>query len=159
MTTNTFLFYNFFFRFMISLILPPQSGSSSVTLVRMKGATDTIPRKTMTHRIKSNRNGTTKTHTTTTTTATTNTISSSSSGSGANTKLERLQSYQRAIFAALFLGYACYTYNRKSVSYATPTLLAAGLLTTNTVGKEKILWLPFKIFSFSSYKALENENL
>lgn len=46
----------------------------------------------------------------------------------------RLRSYQRAVFLALFLGYACYTYNRKSVSYATPTLLAAGLITTNTVG-------------------------
>lgn len=48
----------------------------------------------------------------------------------------RLRSYQRAVFLALFLGYACYTYNRKSVSYATPTLLAAGLITTNTVGKK-----------------------
>ena len=50
-------------------------------------------------------------------------------------KAHLLRSYQRAVFAALFLGYACYTYNRKSVSYATPTLLAAGLVTTNTVGE------------------------
>ncbi|KAK7068884.1 hypothetical protein SK128_026547 [Halocaridina rubra] len=49
-------------------------------------------------------------------------------------KHEQLQSYQRAIFIALFLGYASYSYNRKSVSYALPTLLASGLLTTSSVG-------------------------
>ncbi|XP_045613953.1 glucose-6-phosphate exchanger SLC37A4-like isoform X1 [Procambarus clarkii] len=49
-------------------------------------------------------------------------------------KEQRLQSYQRAVFGALFLGYACYTYNRKSVSYAIPTLLASGLITTSTIG-------------------------
>lgn len=49
-------------------------------------------------------------------------------------KQEQLQVYQRAIFAALFIGYACYTYNRKSVSYALPTLMASGLLTTSSVG-------------------------
>uniref|UniRef100_A0A0P4WG00 Major facilitator superfamily (MFS) profile domain-containing protein n=1 Tax=Scylla olivacea TaxID=85551 RepID=A0A0P4WG00_SCYOL len=55
-------------------------------------------------------------------------------GDSSKMKANLLKSYQRAIFTALFLGYACYTYNRKSVSYATPTLLAAGLVTTNTVG-------------------------
>lgn len=55
-------------------------------------------------------------------------------GDLSKSKAQLLKSYQRAVFAALFLGYACYTYNRKSVSYATPTLLAAGLVTTNTVG-------------------------
>ncbi|XP_063597005.1 glucose-6-phosphate exchanger SLC37A4-like [Penaeus indicus] len=45
-----------------------------------------------------------------------------------------LRTYQRAVFSTLFLGYACYTYNRKSVSYAMPTLLASGLITTATVG-------------------------
>ncbi|XP_042238380.1 glucose-6-phosphate exchanger SLC37A4-like isoform X1 [Homarus americanus] len=49
-------------------------------------------------------------------------------------KQETLQSYQRAVFGALFLGYACYIFNRKSVSYAIPTLLASGLITTNTIG-------------------------
>lgn len=55
-------------------------------------------------------------------------------GDSSKIKANQLKSYQRAIFTALFLGYACYTYNRKSASYATPTLLAAGLVTTNTVG-------------------------
>ncbi|XP_068248384.1 glucose-6-phosphate exchanger SLC37A4-like [Palaemon carinicauda] len=49
-------------------------------------------------------------------------------------KQDLLVAYQRTVFAALFLGYACYTYNRKSVSYALPTLLASGLLTTSSVG-------------------------
>ncbi|XP_071513706.1 glucose-6-phosphate exchanger SLC37A4-like isoform X1 [Panulirus ornatus] len=49
-------------------------------------------------------------------------------------KRQQLLSYQRAVFTALFLGYACYIYNRKSVSYAIPTLLASGLITTSTLG-------------------------
>ncbi|ROT82758.1 hypothetical protein C7M84_024070 [Penaeus vannamei] len=49
-------------------------------------------------------------------------------------KEQMLRTYQRAVFSALFLGYACYTYNRKSVSYALPTLLTSGLITTATVG-------------------------
>lgn len=49
-------------------------------------------------------------------------------------KQDLLLAYQRTVFAALFLGYACYTYNRKSVSYALPTLLASGLVTTSSVG-------------------------
>lgn len=39
----------------------------------------------------------------------------------------KLQGYQRMIFVALFLGYACYSYNRKSVSFALPALTAEGL--------------------------------
>ncbi|EEC19597.1 hypothetical protein IscW_ISCW014152 [Ixodes scapularis] len=31
------------------------------------------------------------------------------------------------IFVALFLGYACYSYNRKSVTFALPALTAEGL--------------------------------
>lgn len=95
-----------------------QSGSSSVTLLKMSQ-----PSKNMTQRITSR-----------TTTLPNGDISSKSSNGSSKSKLQQLQSYQRAVFAALFLGYACYTYNRKSVSYATPTLLAAGLITTNTVG-------------------------
>ncbi|CAN8010354.1 unnamed protein product [Ixodes pacificus] len=38
-----------------------------------------------------------------------------------------LRSYQLAIFATMFLGYACYAYNRKSVSFALPELMAEGL--------------------------------
>lgn len=62
--------------------------------------------------------------------------SSSSSGSSSKkvSKQDDLVRYQRAVFTALFLGYACYTYNRKSVSYATPTLLASGLITTSNLG-------------------------
>ncbi|KAK8746730.1 hypothetical protein OTU49_017169, partial [Cherax quadricarinatus] len=48
--------------------------------------------------------------------------------------MARLVSYQRAVFVAMFVGYACYTYNRKSVSYAIPTLLASGLINTSTIG-------------------------
>ncbi|XP_040062998.1 glucose-6-phosphate exchanger SLC37A4 isoform X2 [Ixodes scapularis] len=39
----------------------------------------------------------------------------------------KLRDYQRMIFVALFLGYACYSYNRKSVSFALPALTAEGL--------------------------------
>ncbi|CAN8004097.1 unnamed protein product [Ixodes hexagonus] len=38
-----------------------------------------------------------------------------------------LRSYQLAIFGTLFVGYACYAYNRKSVSLALPELMAEGL--------------------------------
>ena len=43
--------------------------------------------------------------------------------------------YQISTFIVLFLGYASYTYNRKSASFAAPTLLAAGLLTKSKAGK------------------------
>ena len=35
--------------------------------------------------------------------------------------------HQVVIFATLFIGYACYAYNRKSASAAMPTLIAQGL--------------------------------
>ncbi|XP_042866327.1 glucose-6-phosphate exchanger SLC37A4-like [Penaeus japonicus] len=56
---------------------------------------------------------------------------SRTSSTGAS-KEQVLRTYQRAVFSTLFLGYACYTYNRKSVSYALPTLLTSGLITTAT---------------------------
>lgn len=36
---------------------------------------------------------------------------------------DKLKSYQISIFATLFIGYACYAYNRKSVSFAMPKLM------------------------------------
>uniref|UniRef100_A0A2L2Y3K3 Glucose-6-phosphate translocase n=1 Tax=Parasteatoda tepidariorum TaxID=114398 RepID=A0A2L2Y3K3_PARTP len=39
----------------------------------------------------------------------------------------RLRTYQVSIFATLFIGYACYAYNRKSVSLALPKLMEEGL--------------------------------
>ncbi|KAK4309353.1 hypothetical protein Pmani_019014 [Petrolisthes manimaculis] len=60
--------------------------------------------------------------------------SNNNNNSSSSSKKDDLVRYQRAIFTALFLGYACYTYNRKSVSYATPTLLASGLITTSNLG-------------------------
>ena len=39
----------------------------------------------------------------------------------------RLLLHQLVIFSALFIGYACYAYNRKSVSAAMPTLISEGL--------------------------------
>jgi len=39
----------------------------------------------------------------------------------------KLLSYQVIIFSSLFVGYACYTYNRKSVSAALPKLMEEGL--------------------------------
>lgn len=38
-----------------------------------------------------------------------------------------LRAYQLSIFVTMFLGYACYAYNRKSVSFALPELMAEGL--------------------------------
>lgn len=38
-----------------------------------------------------------------------------------------LKSYQLTIFTTMFLGYACYAYNRKSVSFALPELMEEGL--------------------------------
>ncbi|RWS02953.1 glucose-6-phosphate translocase-like protein [Dinothrombium tinctorium] len=37
------------------------------------------------------------------------------------------QYYQASIFTSLFIGYACYAYNRKSVSFAMPKLMEEGL--------------------------------
>lgn len=39
----------------------------------------------------------------------------------------KLQRYQISIYTALFIGYAAYTYNRKSVSLAMPQLIEEGL--------------------------------
>jgi len=39
----------------------------------------------------------------------------------------RVQYYQWSIFATLFIGYATYAYNRKSVSLAMPELIKSGL--------------------------------
>ena len=41
---------------------------------------------------------------------------------------------QLTTFAVLFAGYASYTYNRKSVSFALPNLLNSGLLDKNGAG-------------------------
>lgn len=41
---------------------------------------------------------------------------------------------QLTTFAVLFAGYASYTYNRKSVSFALPDLLKNGLLDKNAAG-------------------------
>ncbi|KAH6941899.1 hypothetical protein HPB50_023708 [Hyalomma asiaticum] len=38
-----------------------------------------------------------------------------------------LKRYQATIFATLFFGYACYGYNRKSITFVLPALLASGL--------------------------------
>ncbi|KAH9366399.1 hypothetical protein HPB48_002675 [Haemaphysalis longicornis] len=38
-----------------------------------------------------------------------------------------LKRYQLSIFATMFLGYACYAYNRKCVSFALPELMEEGL--------------------------------
>ncbi|XP_037288909.2 glucose-6-phosphate exchanger SLC37A4 [Rhipicephalus microplus] len=38
-----------------------------------------------------------------------------------------LRRYQGMIFATLFLGYACYGYNRKSITFVLPELLTSGL--------------------------------
>ncbi|XP_065301318.1 glucose-6-phosphate exchanger SLC37A4-like isoform X3 [Dermacentor albipictus] len=40
---------------------------------------------------------------------------------------EGIKGYQRMIFATLFFGYACYGYNRKSITFVLPALLADGL--------------------------------
>lgn len=40
---------------------------------------------------------------------------------------KNLQYYQLSIFTTLFIGYACYAYNRKSVSFAMPKLIEEGL--------------------------------
>ncbi|CAL1295799.1 unnamed protein product, partial [Larinioides sclopetarius] len=40
---------------------------------------------------------------------------------------DKLQTYQVTIFTLLFVGYACYAYNRKSVSLAMPKLMEEGL--------------------------------
>ena len=39
----------------------------------------------------------------------------------------KFKTYQFSIFATLFIGYACYAYNRKSVSLAMPKLMEEGL--------------------------------
>ncbi|KAI1280432.1 Glucose-6-phosphate exchanger SLC37A4 [Halotydeus destructor] len=44
-----------------------------------------------------------------------------------STSSSNLAFYQRTIFATLFIGYACYAYNRKSVSFAMPKLMEDGL--------------------------------
>ncbi|KAG0720442.1 Glucose-6-phosphate exchanger SLC37A4 [Chionoecetes opilio] len=100
-------------------------GSSSVTLLNMAQERETVTQRITNRPSYPNGNANT---------LKISSNSSNSSNGGGKTKLQQLQSYQRSVFAALFLGYACYTYNRKSVSYATPTLLATGLITTNTVG-------------------------
>ncbi|KAL3214086.1 hypothetical protein MRX96_035012 [Rhipicephalus microplus] len=38
-----------------------------------------------------------------------------------------LRRYKGMIFATLFLGYACYGYNRKSITFVLPELLTSGL--------------------------------
>ncbi|GBM97258.1 Glucose-6-phosphate exchanger SLC37A4 [Araneus ventricosus] len=40
---------------------------------------------------------------------------------------DKLRTYQITIFTMLFVGYACYAYNRKSVSLAMPKLMEEGL--------------------------------
>lgn len=52
----------------------------------------------------------------------------------ANSKAKKLQSYQIIIFSTLFIGYACYAYNRKSVAFAMPQLMDEGL-TKNQAGE------------------------
>ncbi|XP_076064661.1 glucose-6-phosphate exchanger SLC37A4-like [Oratosquilla oratoria] len=42
--------------------------------------------------------------------------------------------YQGIIFTTLFVGYASYTYNRKSVAYVLPSLLTSGLITKANAG-------------------------
>lgn len=44
-----------------------------------------------------------------------------------STKDSKLVSYQLTIYATMFIGYACYAYNRKSVSLAMPKLMEEGL--------------------------------
>lgn len=39
----------------------------------------------------------------------------------------RMFGHQVVIFASLFIGYACYAYNRKAASFAMPQLLHEGL--------------------------------
>ncbi|XP_067137595.1 glucose-6-phosphate exchanger SLC37A4-like [Centruroides vittatus] len=39
----------------------------------------------------------------------------------------KLEAYQFTIFATMFIGYGCYAYNRKSVSFALPKLMEMGL--------------------------------
>lgn len=46
----------------------------------------------------------------------------------------KLKTYQISIFTTLFIGYACYAYNRKSVSLAMPKLMEEGL-DKNQAGK------------------------
>ncbi len=41
---------------------------------------------------------------------------------------------QLTTFAVLFTGYASYTYNRKSVSFALPSLMTTGLLDKSSAG-------------------------
>lgn len=41
--------------------------------------------------------------------------------------VNKLEAYQITIFATMFIGYGCYAYNRKSVSYALPKLMETGL--------------------------------
>lgn len=40
---------------------------------------------------------------------------------------KRFWRHQMIVFGTLFIGYACYAYNRKSVSAAMPQLIAEGL--------------------------------
>ncbi|CAL4100835.1 unnamed protein product, partial [Meganyctiphanes norvegica] len=51
-----------------------------------------------------------------------------------STQNRELWRYQSAVFTSLFIGYACYTYNRKSVSYTLPALFTQELLTKNGAG-------------------------
>jgi sugar phosphate permease len=44
-----------------------------------------------------------------------------------NSLTGRVQYYQWSIFLTLFIGYATYAYNRKSVSLAMPELMRNGL--------------------------------
>ena len=46
----------------------------------------------------------------------------------------KFKSYQISIFTTLFVGYACYAYNRKCVSLAMPKLMEEGL-DKNQAGK------------------------
>ena len=50
---------------------------------------------------------------------------------------------QLTTFAILFAGYASYTYNRKAVSFALPSLMKSGLLDKSGAGKTQDLILFF----------------
>ena len=52
----------------------------------------------------------------------------------ANTKGASLRGAQLTIFSVLFTGYAFYNYNRRSFSFAIPSLLTTGLLDKSSAG-------------------------
>ena len=50
----------------------------------------------------------------------------------------KLKFYQTIIFTVLFVGYAIYSYNRKSVTYTVPKLVAEEDITKENAGRIEI---------------------